>query len=68
MAKTNVTKRDVRNVAIGFGAGTVSTLVVKEMVIPAVKKMVQKKKAAKATVDVNIKNPSSTTPETNPEN
>lgn len=68
MAKTNVTKRDVRNVAIGFGAGTVSTLVVKEMVIPAVKKMVQKKKAEKATVDVNIKNPSTPTPETNSEN
>jgi len=68
MAKFNLTKKDVKNIGIGFGSGVIAAVVTDKLVIPAVKKGIQKKKSVTATVDVNIKNPTTPTPETNSEN
>ena len=49
-------KDDVIKVATGVGIGVAGTLVTEKLVVPAIKKKVAAKKAAKvsATVDVNI--------------
>ena len=51
---------DIKKVGIGFGVGVATTIVTDKLVIPAVKKGIANKKAAKATVDVNV-NPSTET-------
>lgn len=45
---------DVKKVAAGFGVGVATTVLADKLVIPAVKKTIKEKKAAKATVDVNV--------------
>lgn len=45
---------DIKKVGIGFGVGVATTIVTDKLVIPAVKKGIANKKAAKATVDVNV--------------
>lgn len=51
-----IKKGDVIKVATGVGIGVAGTLVTEKLVVPAIKKKVAAKKAAKvsATVDVNI--------------
>ena len=51
-----IKKGDVIKVATGVGIGVAGTLVSEKLVVPAIKKKVAAKKAAKAsaTVDVNI--------------
>ena len=40
-------------VGCGFGVGVATTILTDKLIVPAVKKSIEKKKAAKATVDVN---------------
>ena len=54
MATNKIKKRDVIKVTAGIGIGVAGTLATEKLVVPAVKKRVAAKKAAKATVDVNI--------------
>ena len=51
-----IKKGDVIKVATGVGIGVAGTLVTEKLVVPAIKKKVAAKKAAKvsATIDVNI--------------
>ena len=54
MAMNKIKKSDVIKVAAGVGIGVAGTLATEKLVVPAIKKKVAAKKAAKATVDVNI--------------
>ena len=45
---------DVKKVATVFDVGVATTIISDKLVIPAVKKTIKEKKAAKATVDVNV--------------
>lgn len=54
MAMNKIKKSDVIKVAAGIGIGVAGTLATEKLVVPAIKKKVAAKKAAKATVDVNI--------------
>lgn len=56
MAMNKIKKSDVIKVTAGVGIGVAGTLATEKLVIPAIKKKVAVKKAAKAsaTVDVNI--------------
>ena len=60
MAMNKIKKSDVIKVAVGVGIGVAGTLATEKLVVPAIKKKVAAKKAAKATVDVNIDKNSST--------
>ena len=59
MAMNKIKKSDVIKVAAGVGIGVAGTLATEKLVVPAIKKKVAAKKAAKATVDVNINKNSS---------
>ena len=59
MAMNKIKKSDVIKVAVGVGIGVAGTLATEKLVVPAIKKKVAAKKAAKATVDVNINKNSS---------
>ena len=61
MAMNKIKKSDVIKVTAGVGIGVAGTLATEKLVIPAIKKKVAAKKAAKvsATVDVNINKNSS---------
>jgi hypothetical protein len=54
MAMNKIKKSDVIKVTAGIGIGVAGILATEKLVVPAVKKRVAAKKAAKATVDVNI--------------
>ena len=56
MAMNKIKKSDVIKVTAGVGIGIAGTLATEKLVVPAIKKKVAAKKAAKvsATVDVNI--------------
>ena len=56
MAMNNIKKSDVIKITTGIGVGVAGTLVTEKLLVPAIKKKVAAKKAAKAsaTVDVNI--------------
>lgn len=56
MAMNKIKKSDVIKVTAGIGIGVAGTLATEKLVVPAIKKKVAAKKAAKvsATVDVNI--------------
>ena len=56
MAMNKIKKSDVIKVTAGVGIGVAGTLATEKLVVPAIKKRVAAKKAAKAsaTVDVNI--------------
>jgi len=54
MAMNKIKKSDVIKVTAGIGVGVAGTLATEKLVVPAIKKRVAAKKAAKATVDVNI--------------
>ena len=56
MAMNKIKKSDVIKVTAGVGIGIAGTLATEKLVVPAIKKKVATKKAAKAsaTVDVNI--------------
>ena len=56
-----IKKSDVIKVVAGVGVGVAGTLTTEKLVVPAIKKKVAAKKAAKvsATVDVNINKNSS---------
>lgn len=49
-----IKKSDVIKIATGVGVGVAGTLATEKLIVPAIKKKVAAKKAAKATVDVNI--------------
>lgn len=59
MAMNKIKKSDVIKVAAGVGIGVAGTLATEKLVVPAIKKKVAAKKAAKATVDANINKNSS---------
>lgn len=61
MAMNKIKKSDVIKVTAGVGIGIAGTLATEKLVVPAIKKKVAAKKAAKvsATVDVNINKNSS---------
>lgn len=61
MAMNKIKKSDVIKVTAGIGIGVAGTLATEKLVVPAIKKKVAAKKAAKAsaTVDVNINKNSS---------
>ena len=56
MAMNKIKKSDVIKVTAGVGIGIAGTLATEKLVVPAIKKKIAAKKAAKAsaTVDVNI--------------
>ena len=56
MAMNKIKKSDVIKVTAGVGIGIAGTLATEKLIVPAIKKKVAAKKAAKAsaTVDVNI--------------
>ena len=56
MAMNRIKKSDVIKITAGIGIGVVGTIATEKLVVPAIKKKVAGKKAAKAsaTVDVNI--------------
>ena len=56
-----IKKSDVVKVVAGIGVGVAGTIATEKLVIPAIKKQVAAKKAAKAsaTVDLNINKSSS---------
>ena len=56
MAMNKIKKSDVIKVTAGVGIGIAGTLATEKLVVPAIKKKVAAKKAAKvsATVDVNV--------------
>ena len=56
MAMNKIKKSDVIKITAGIGIGVAGTLATEKLVVPAIKKKVAAKKAAKvsATVDVNI--------------
>lgn len=57
MAMNKIKKSDVIKVTAGIGIGVAGTIATEKLVVPAIKKRVAAKKAAKAaaaTVDVNI--------------
>ena len=56
MAMNKIKKSDVIKITAGIGIGIAGTLATEKLVVPAIKKKVAAKKAAKAsaTVDVNI--------------
>ena len=56
MAMNKIKKSDVIKVTAGVGIGIAGTLATEKLVVPAIKKKVAAKKAAKAsaTIDVNI--------------
>lgn len=49
-----IKKSDVIKITAGIGVGVAGTLTTEKLVVPAIKKRVAAKKAAKATVDVNV--------------
>ena len=59
MAMNKIKKSDVIKVTAGIGIGVAGTLATEKLIVPAIKKKVAAKKAAKATVDVNINKNSS---------
>ena len=62
MAMNKIKKSDVIKITAGIGIGVAGTLATEKLVVPAIKKKVAAKKAAKAsatTVDVNINKNSS---------
>ena len=61
MAMNKIKKSDVIKITAGVGIGVAGTLATEKLVVPAIKKKVAAKKAAKAsaTVDVNINKNSS---------
>ena len=61
MAMNKIKKSDVIKVTAGVGIGIAGTLATEKLVVPAIKKKVAAKKAAKAsaTVDININKNSS---------
>ena len=57
MAMNKIKKSDVIKVTAGIGIGVAGTIATEKLIVPAIKKQVAAKKAAKAaaaTVDVNI--------------
>lgn len=56
MAMNKIKKSDVIKITAGIGIGVAGTLTTEKLIVPAIKKKVVAKKAAKAsaTVDVNI--------------
>ena len=54
MAMNKIKKSDVIKITAGVGIGVAGTLATEKLVVPAIKKRVAAKKAAKATVDVNV--------------
>ena len=56
MAMNKIKKSDVIKITAGIGIGVAGTIATEKLVVPAIKKKVTAKKAAKAsaTVDVNI--------------
>ena len=57
MAMNKIKKSDVIKVTAGIGIGVAGTIATEKLIVPAIKKKVAAKKAAKAaaaTVDVNI--------------
>ena len=61
MTMNKIKKSDIIKVTAGVGIGVAGTLVTEKLVVPAIKKRVDAKKATKAsaTVDVNINKNSS---------
>ena len=49
-----IKKSDVIKITAGIGVGVAGTLTTEKLIVPAIKKQVAAKKAAKATVDVNV--------------
>ena len=49
-----IKKSDVIKITAGIGVGVAGTLTTEKLVVPVIKKRVAAKKAAKATVDVNV--------------
>ena len=57
MAMNKIKKSDVIKVTAGIGIGVAGTIATEKLIVPAIKKQVAAKKAAKAaaaTVDANI--------------
>ena len=49
-----IKKSDVIKITAGIGVGVAGTLATEKLVVPVIKKKIAAKKAAKATVDVNV--------------